>query len=73
MNDKELDAVNVLIEEGWIWDGDQWQRPLKRKWQHLTENELRDIQMDLQKTRSSGWLSFSVAIENKLKEKNHGI
>ena len=24
---KEVDAVDTLIEEGWIWDGDQWQRP----------------------------------------------
>jgi len=22
-----VDAVNTLTEEGWIWDGDQWQRP----------------------------------------------
>ena len=25
--EQENDAVEVLIEEGWIWDGDQWQRP----------------------------------------------
>ena len=24
---KAQDAIAVLIEEGWIWDGDQWQRP----------------------------------------------
>lgn len=25
---QENDAVETLTEEGWIWDGDQWQRPL---------------------------------------------
>ena len=30
--DKEADAVEVaLTESGWIWDGDQWQRPAQRK------------------------------------------
>lgn len=24
---REPDAVETLIEEGWTWDGDQWQRP----------------------------------------------
>ena len=24
---QEIDAVETLTEEGWIWDGDQWQRP----------------------------------------------
>ena len=24
---REPDAVATLTEEGWIWDGDQWQRP----------------------------------------------
>jgi hypothetical protein len=28
-----VDAVAVLTEEGWIWDGDQWQRPaLQSAW-----------------------------------------
>ena len=22
-----VDAVDTLTEEGWLWDGDQWQRP----------------------------------------------
>ena len=26
-NNQAVDAVAVLVEEGWIWDGDQWQRP----------------------------------------------
>jgi len=25
--DVSVDAVDTLTEEGWIWDGDQWQRP----------------------------------------------
>jgi hypothetical protein len=25
--EKEADAVDALTEMGWIWDGDQWQRP----------------------------------------------
>jgi hypothetical protein len=25
--EQESDAVGVLTEGGWIWDGDQWQRP----------------------------------------------
>ena len=25
--EQEADAVDVLTEEGWIWDDDQWQRP----------------------------------------------
>ena len=24
---QEVDAVAALTEEGWTWDGDQWQRP----------------------------------------------
>lgn len=24
---QSVDAVDTLTEEGWIWDGDQWQRP----------------------------------------------
>ena len=24
--DVSVDAVDTLTEEGWIWDGDQWQR-----------------------------------------------
>jgi hypothetical protein len=28
LEDKQsVDAVATLTEEGWIWDGDQWQRP----------------------------------------------
>ena len=26
------DAVNALTEDGWIWDGDQWQRPPTAQW-----------------------------------------
>ena len=26
---QSVDAVDTLTEEGWIWDGDQWQRPPK--------------------------------------------
>jgi hypothetical protein len=44
--------------------------PPQREWKYITENEIRDIQMNLQKTRDSGWLSFAAAIEAKLKEKN---
>jgi len=30
LEDKQsVDAVDTLTEEGWIWDGDQWQRPPK--------------------------------------------
>lgn len=25
---KAQDAIDTLAEEGWIWDGDQWQRPV---------------------------------------------
>jgi hypothetical protein len=24
---RSVDAVDTLTEEGWVWDGDQWQRP----------------------------------------------
>jgi len=25
---RAADAVDTLIEDGWTWDGDQWQRPI---------------------------------------------
>lgn len=32
-SEREHDAVATLIEDGWLWDGDQWQRPpAKQQW-----------------------------------------
>jgi hypothetical protein len=45
---KEADAVEVLTEEGWVWDGDQWQRPPERA-------EVRPPLL------SDGWWMFSLA------------
>jgi hypothetical protein len=28
---QSVDAVYTLTEEGWIWDGDQWQRPAQKE------------------------------------------
>jgi hypothetical protein len=70
---KEADAVEVaLTESGWVWDGDQWQRPAQRTWVGLTDerifeiaNEHQDWDRNLIRVRS-----FARAIEAKLKEKN---
>lgn len=45
-----VDAVDTLTEEGWLWDGDQWQRPaLQSAWllestQTLAKPVLQDIE-----------------------------
>jgi chromosome segregation ATPase len=70
---KYLDAVEILDDEGWTWDGDQWQRPATRlekmrEWQGLTDDEIYDSYSE--PCSDSEMVAFARKIEAKLKEKN---
>lgn len=67
---KQADAVEVaLTESGWVWDGDQWQRPAQRTWVGLTDEEYSQLHDGLyQQGKSLGWVVDQV--EAKLKAKN---
>lgn len=71
---KEADAVEVaLTESGWVWDGDQWQRP-PQTWAGLTDEEVKQC-FDSVSTQDcqnyEHWRSLCARnIESKLKEKN---
>lgn len=71
---KEADAVEVaLTESGWVWDGDQWQRP-PQTWAGLTDEEIKEC-FDSVPTQDcqnyEHWRSLCARnIEAKLKEKN---
>lgn len=74
LTNKEADAVEVaLTESGWIWDGDQWQRP-PQTWAGLTDEEIKEC-FDSVPTQDcqnyEHWRSLCARnIEAKLKEKN---
>lgn len=68
--EKQADAVEVaLTESGWVWDGDQWQRPAQRTWVGLTESEHTQIAIDAG-CMSADWVFYGAAVERALKEKN---
>jgi len=73
---KAFDAVAALTEDGWIWDGDQWQRPPQqeaplpqRPWVGLTEDEAIEL-LPVGNWEIESTLEFAKAVEAKLKEKN---
>ena len=43
---QSVDAVDTLTEEGWIWDGDQWQRPSAAQPCSTCEALARTVMMD---------------------------
>jgi len=66
---KEADAVEVaLTESGWVWDGDQWQRPAQRK--PLTDEEIDAIDQSMCGEREF-YVAFARGIEaaHDIKEK----
>jgi hypothetical protein len=78
VEDKQLiDAVATLTEDGWLWDGDQWQRPLagdiqalkhpKRAWVGLTDENIALIDWESLITKKD----CVKAVEAKLRSKNN--
>ena len=72
--EKQADSVEVaLTESGWVWDGDQWQRP-PQTWIELDHNDIHALMNEFfyQGMQPSGvhFANFARAIEAKLKEKN---
>lgn len=72
--EKQADSVEVaLTESGWVWDGDQWQRP-PQTWIELDHDDIHALLNEFfyKGMQPSGvhFANFARAIEAKLKEKN---
>ena len=72
--EKQADSVEVaLTESGWVWDGDQWQRP-PQTWIELDHDDIHALMNEFfypgMQPFGAHFANFARAIEAKLKEKN---